>query len=138
MSDETYLEGFVESIATLPHNVRRNLELLRDMDASCAELVQQWTQAQQAYVQAAHDKMMQLEVTSKGVKVLSGNGQVVIPTTEELYGYLHNESAYREIQTLQTNAMQQADEKVAIAEQTYNIIDSAVKRLDQDLSTMEK
>lgn len=36
MGDETYLEAFVESIATLPHDVRRNLELMKDMDKTCS------------------------------------------------------------------------------------------------------
>jgi hypothetical protein len=36
MSDETFLEAFIESISTLPHDVRRNLELLKDMDANCS------------------------------------------------------------------------------------------------------
>lgn len=36
MGDETYLESFIESIASLPHDVRRNLELLKDMDNNCS------------------------------------------------------------------------------------------------------
>jgi hypothetical protein len=36
MGDETYLEAFIESINTLPHDVRRNLELMKDMDKTCS------------------------------------------------------------------------------------------------------
>ena len=36
MGDETYLESFIESIGTLPHDVRRNLELMKDLDKSCS------------------------------------------------------------------------------------------------------
>ena len=39
MGDETYLESFIESIATLPHDVRRNLELMKDMDKTCSYVV---------------------------------------------------------------------------------------------------
>ena len=35
-SDETYLESFIEHIATLPHEVRRNLDLMKDLDKSCS------------------------------------------------------------------------------------------------------
>jgi len=33
--DETYLEAFVESLSTLPHELRRNMDLMKDLDASC-------------------------------------------------------------------------------------------------------
>jgi len=33
--DETYLEAFMESLTTLPHELRRNLELMKDLDKSC-------------------------------------------------------------------------------------------------------
>lgn len=35
-SDETYLESFVEHIATLPAEVRRNLDLMKDLDETTA------------------------------------------------------------------------------------------------------
>ena len=35
-SDETYLESFVEHIATLPAEIRRNLELMKDLDKTNA------------------------------------------------------------------------------------------------------
>ena len=31
-SDETYLESFIEHVATLPHAVRRNMDLMKDLD----------------------------------------------------------------------------------------------------------
>jgi hypothetical protein len=34
-SDETYLESFIESLSTLPHEVRRNLDLIKDLDQTC-------------------------------------------------------------------------------------------------------
>jgi hypothetical protein len=35
-SDETYLESFIDHISTLPHEIRRNLDLMQDMDKSCS------------------------------------------------------------------------------------------------------
>jgi hypothetical protein len=31
-SDETYLEAFIETLSTLPHEVRRNMDLIKDLD----------------------------------------------------------------------------------------------------------
>ena len=33
-SDETFLEAFVEGLSTLPHELKRNLELMKDLDKS--------------------------------------------------------------------------------------------------------
>ena len=33
-SDETYLEAFIEGLSTLPNDVKRNMELIRDLDKS--------------------------------------------------------------------------------------------------------
>ena len=37
---ETYLESFIDHITTLPHEIRRNLELMKDMDQSCSYVKQ--------------------------------------------------------------------------------------------------
>jgi hypothetical protein len=39
---------------------------------------------------------------------------------------------------VQQDALQRAEEKVAIAEQTYSLVDNICKRLDSDLADMEK
>ena len=61
-SDETYLEAFIESLATLPHEVRRNMDLLKDLDASCAVEVERLQQLQRQYILAAEEKMLRLQV----------------------------------------------------------------------------
>ena len=35
-SDETYLESFLESLSGLPNEIKRNLELMKDLDKSCS------------------------------------------------------------------------------------------------------
>lgn len=35
-TDETYLESFIEHIATLPAEVRRNLDAMKDLDKTSA------------------------------------------------------------------------------------------------------
>jgi SGF29 tudor-like domain/Inhibitor of growth proteins N-terminal histone-binding len=96
----------------------------------------------QTYIIEAEKKVLSLELerTLKGelgVKVLGEREEVIIPTTEELLSYIQNEGAIRRIRDLEESLSQLSEEKVAIAEQTYEIINSTVKRLDQDLVSLE-
>lgn len=77
-------------------------------------------------------------IMQPGVRVGGGGKEIVIPTTEELMQLVGNPEALQYIRDLEDNALQRADEKVAIAEQTYSLIDSVVKRLDADMETMEQ
>ena len=36
MGEETYLESFIEQIHTLPSEVRRNMDLMKDLDKTCS------------------------------------------------------------------------------------------------------
>jgi Inhibitor of growth proteins N-terminal histone-binding len=60
--DETYLEAFVESLSTLPHDVKRNLELLKDLDGRCSDGTSQLLRLQQQYLEQAEARMMELEI----------------------------------------------------------------------------
>jgi Inhibitor of growth proteins N-terminal histone-binding len=60
--DETYLEAFVESLSTLPHDVKRNLELLKDLDGRCSDGTSQLLRLQQQYLEGAEARMMELEI----------------------------------------------------------------------------
>lgn len=99
-------------------------------------------QAQQAYIHQAEEKMMQLETVERedgqtGVRVLHADA-VIIPTTQELVDYVRDAAKYKEIQKLQTDCLQQSEEKVAIGRQAYEMIDAVVLRLDNDLAAMEQ
>lgn len=115
----------------------------------CRLLVEQLTHAEREYVRQAEEKVMALELAKTpdgvdGVLVLGGgrdnneNRTAVVPTTEELTRYIHNPSTMQEIQKLRSQAMQQSEEKVAIAKQAYSLVDSTVRRLDHDLAALEK
>ena len=58
--DETVLEASVEHIGTLPSEVRRNLDHVRDLDRQCAELVGQLRRAEDAYVKRAEETVLGL------------------------------------------------------------------------------
>jgi hypothetical protein len=115
--------------------------------------VEQLTHAEQEYVRQAEERVMALELAKTpdgqdGVLVLGGGRDknennrtvAVVPTTEELTRYIihNNTSTMREIQKLRSQAMQQSEEKVAIAKQAYSLVDSTVRRLDHDLAALEK
>lgn len=167
---ETYLEGLIESLSTLPAEMRRNLELMKDMDGSCSALIDETMRLQQEYLAKVEEKMGKLEVVDgKGVRVLSedryGGGDtnneagddddddddqsstmdtadeelpVVIPTTEELMAYLHDSSTRSQIESLRADALQQAEEKVEIANQSFELVDNLCRKLDTDLKEMER
>jgi Inhibitor of growth proteins N-terminal histone-binding len=88
--------------------------------------------------------------------------EIRIPTTEELWDYAtgrvdisnkrnnkdstensdqqqqhHQQDDYYKILQLHQECLQKADEKVAVARQAYEMVDSVVQRLDRDLVTME-
>lgn len=98
--------------------------------------------SQDEYVSRAQEKILMLDVAEctdgkPGVRVLGSKNDVIIPTTEELSAYIRHDETLRQIQSMQVDAVQQAEEKVAIAEQTYSIVHATVKRLDKDLDKLE-
>mmetsp|Transcript_17286 Transcript_17286/g.19949 ORF Transcript_17286/g.19949 Transcript_17286/m.19949 type:complete len:293 (-) Transcript_17286:55-933(-) len=142
MGDETYLESFIEQIQTLPSELRRNLELMKDLDKSCSTLAGELRQTQDEYVSRSQAKILQLEVGETpdgqpGVKVLGNSNDIITPTTEELLSFIREKKTLRKIKSMEISAVQQAEEKVAIAEQTYSIIESTVKHLDRDIAKFE-
>jgi Inhibitor of growth proteins N-terminal histone-binding len=197
--DETYLEAFIEKLSTLPHQLRRNLDLLRDLDAGNSLDLRELRKLQRQFILAAEEKVLQLEVVEMDytsgekdeggdndenddmdwygrnyassvptlqrpqycVRTLNANGStnpdgpVLVPTTRELMDYIlqpqvggsgsgsgavvvDNEALYRQITTLQQGCLQKADEKVAVAHQTFELLDAFVHRLDSDLASMEQ
>lgn len=179
-SDETLLEAFIESLHTLPSDVRRNLDLLKDLDTVCSADLQKLQQLQRDYILAAEKKMMNLQLVEMedeesdededqdakikadredepassekkrkapvyGVRVLNADGTtssednpVVLPTTQEFMAYTYQPDAYKQIRALQKDCLQKADEKVAVAQQAYEMMDAQVQRLDADLAAMEQ
>lgn len=194
-SEETYLEAFIEQLSTLPHQLRRNLDLLKDLDGSSSADLHKLRQLQRDYILATEEKIMQLEVVemdngyddgdededtaskmddddepstyykrqevkgqqrapkpvSYGIRVLNEDGTTtspdnsakIVPTTEELVEYVYRTNArlaavYPLILKLQQDCLQKADEKVAVAQQAYEMMDAQVQRLDSDLAAMEQ
>lgn len=133
----------METLTALPHQVRRNMDLLRDLDSSCSLSDEQLRGVCQKYLHQAEEKMMLLEIVYKehsgqaGVRTLNREG-IILPTTLELLDYVHDETMENEIRKLQDACLQKSEEKVAVARQSYEMVDAIVRRLDQDLEAMEK
>lgn len=141
-SDETYLEAFIEHIATLPAEIRRNLDLMKDLDKTSSILFDEMVALHQVYVTRVENKVGRLEVVQNGKKIrvvgTEGDWTGIIPTTEELIAYIREPVDLRRIEAVQDETLQQAEEKVAIAEQTCMLIDNICKRLDADLEDMKR
>ena len=141
-SDETLLEAFVESLSTVPAELKRNLDHIKDLDQSGSGLAEEMRRLQVDYVNRVESKIGNLEVVEgEGIKVLGDDEDrpVVIPTTEELMAYVHDDPKTLErIRKLQTDCLQQAEEKVTVADQTYTLVDNICQRLDADMDKLEK
>jgi len=161
-SDETFLEFFIENISTLPNEVKRNFDLMKNLDKLCSTSCDQLRECEAKYVREAEKRIMEnIQVSTdyklrrkaiddnnsatkmneeneykmEGfvVKDTSGEALMMVPTTEELRLMIQNPLALAQIAKLRQTARQVADEKVSIAVQTHRIVDHVVKRLDTDL-----
>ena len=199
--EDTYLESFVESVSILlPNEVRRNLELMKELDKSCSGIVNKLRILEEDYVLRAKDILGDLQVQRRSqfnqqqletnkrqklnqsepdkeekpegsppieqtttpptdnhnvdnhtndsnekdelgivVKSEEDGGEVfVIPTTEELREMIEDTHVLADMAKLRRDAKQQSYEKVAIAQQTYALVEAACNRLDSDLQRFER
>mmetsp|Transcript_21850 Transcript_21850/g.30680 ORF Transcript_21850/g.30680 Transcript_21850/m.30680 type:complete len:310 (+) Transcript_21850:104-1033(+) len=162
-ADETFLESFVESISTHPSEIKRNLELMKKLDESGLDICERLREAEDKYTHETGEKILSLPVAKRrrldsgndgpkakqrynfwndpdeGVVVRRspGNEHLLIPTTEELRVQIQDDEVLHKIAKFRKSLREQADEKVAVAEQTFAIVDAALKRLDTDLEKFE-
>eukprot|EP01116_Phalansterium_solitarium_P024954 TRINITY_DN931_c0_g1_i1.p1 TRINITY_DN931_c0_g1~~TRINITY_DN931_c0_g1_i1.p1 ORF type:complete len:216 (+),score=55.55 TRINITY_DN931_c0_g1_i1:838-1485(+) len=104
----SYLENYIESVSSLPQEVRRNFQLLRELDAESQELVENVERASKSYLRNAK-------------------------RTREV-----SEAEEATIKADLKKALELGDEKVALAVQTYDLVDRHIRRLDQDLKKFEQ
>jgi len=103
----SYLENYIESVSTLPQEVRRNFQLLRSLDLESQELVEKAEKVSKAYLRIAKRSREVNEKEESGIK------------------------------TDLKKAMELGDEKVNLAVQTYDLVDRHIRRLDHDLKKFE-
>ena len=141
--DETYLESVVEQcLPALPYQIKRNLELIQSLDQSCAADEEKLRALQESYILQAETKVLQLQVENEdgGPPMVKAHPDAtpLIPSTDELLEYTFDADLMKRIQKLQGDCLQQADEKVSVAQQAYDWVDAVVQRLDTDIAAMQE
>ncbi|XP_011494864.1 PREDICTED: inhibitor of growth protein 5 isoform X1 [Ceratosolen solmsi marchali] len=108
MTTAFYLEHYLDSLEHLPTELRRNFNLMRDLDARAQVLMKDIDKLADDYL-----KNMKKESSDK-----------------------KNEQLTR-IQNLFNKAKEYGDDKVQLAIQTYELVDKHIRRLDSDLMRFE-
>jgi Inhibitor of growth proteins N-terminal histone-binding len=176
--NETYLEAFVDQLSSLPHDLRRSLELLKSLDSNVDLSRLKWLQqsymadVERTMVESlqvvempprseqdldydydsddAHDESSSSTKKRVGVilrqepseppdaaKTTTQQRRPFLPTTQELFTFTYNAEMYEEIIALQQLCLQKADEKCAVANQAYEMIDQQIQKLDADMAAIE-
>ncbi|EGZ14125.1 hypothetical protein PHYSODRAFT_511954 [Phytophthora sojae] len=119
----TYVEDYLESMYLLPSELKRNFDLMRELDKSSYPLLDELKESQKAYLTGARQKV--LERCADSTK-----GE---PTEQELRELIGADDEIAKLQEKHALVVQKLDEKVAIAAQSYDIVDHHIRRLDRDL-----
>lgn len=104
----TYLETYLESIGTLPTEIKRNFTLIKELD--------QRTKETHKAIEEASAECLRNTSSSSVAKRKEARDQV-----RQLYA----------------KCQEYADEKVSLAMQTYELVDKHIRRLDVDLRKFE-
>eukprot|EP01129_Flabellula_baltica_P006269 TRINITY_DN2329_c0_g1_i1.p1 TRINITY_DN2329_c0_g1~~TRINITY_DN2329_c0_g1_i1.p1 ORF type:complete len:228 (+),score=60.17 TRINITY_DN2329_c0_g1_i1:17-700(+) len=102
----SYLENYLSSINSLPPEIKRNFKLMLDLDKKASEITDQ----------------------------IEGICNQYKPSKSRGYqkSYMSEEEVDRHLESLQ-DAVEWSEEKVRIANQTYQMVDKHIRKLDQDL-----
>eukprot|EP00750_Incisomonas_marina_P025599 INCI5585.1.p1 GENE.INCI5585.1~~INCI5585.1.p1 ORF type:complete len:263 (-),score=44.41 INCI5585.1:200-988(-) len=115
-----YLNEFIETIQGVPDEVQRNFCLIRERD-------QCFTTQQRDLLKLQADYLADLRKRSEDKDGLGSDPQHLI----------QQETMLQQIKALHEVTLQQADEKIAIANQSYDLVDEHIKRLDAKLKQFE-
>ncbi|XP_064642996.1 inhibitor of growth protein 5-like [Lineus longissimus] len=108
MATAMYLEHYLDSLESLPMELQRNFNLMRDLDTRSQDVITEV------------DSMVDCYMTT--VKRLSPDKR-----TEQI----------TDIQKLFQKSREFGDDKVQLAMQTYEMVDKHIRRLDSDLARFE-
>ena len=108
MAGSFNLEHRLDSLASLPGELRRNFKLMHEIDDKNQNILREVDAASEEYFRQAKD--------------LNSNDRKV---------------EMEKIQQMFKTATEFGDEKVSIAIQTYEIVDKHIRRLDKDLAKFE-
>ncbi|GLT76156.1 hypothetical protein SLA2020_478320 [Shorea laevis] len=109
-----YVDDYLEYANTLPAELQRLLNTIRELDDRSQSMINQARQQTKYCL---------------GLAAKKGNGYHYANEEEETI-----EKMRKEIEVSQENALSLCTEKVLLARQAYDLIDSHIKRLDEDLN----
>ncbi|KFK33297.1 hypothetical protein AALP_AA6G356700 [Arabis alpina] len=112
-----YVDDYLEYASTFPAELQRLLNTVRELDERSQSLINQ-TRQQTKYC--------------LGIASQKGNGNHYNNGCNDEDETI--EKMRKEIESSQENALSLCTEKVLLARQAYDLIDSHVKRLDEDLN----
>ncbi|MED6158377.1 PHD finger protein ing2, variant 2 [Stylosanthes scabra] len=121
-----YVDDYLEYASTLPAELQRLLNTVRELDERSQSMINQTRQ------QTKMCTGMSSHGSKKGNHVSGHHYNNNHHANEEDEAAL--EKLRREIEANQDNALSLCTEKVLLARQAYDLIDSHVKRLDEDLN----
>ena len=108
MTSTLYLEHYLDSLESLPADLRRNFNLMHELDKKNKSILED--------VDSASDEYL------RKVRELSSE---------------QRKNEMEKIQTMFAKAKAHGDDKVSIAIQTYELVDKHIRRLDSDLAKFE-
>ena len=120
-----FLEDFVEAIALLPNEIRRNFELMKSLDRSSNTVLSDLADCEKRLLQRAKRKLRD----AGGATLAPGVDRRQIIEDTELTA---------EVESKRYKGQEYVDEKVAIAEQTLELVEAHVLKLDKDLAEFEE
>ncbi|KAK3238098.1 hypothetical protein CYMTET_51869 [Cymbomonas tetramitiformis] len=116
----TIIEQYVESIAELPSQLQRNFSLMQELDTKSTNLQNEIEEAVAGHLEH--------------LRGCGGGGGNKRSRNAELEKVLQE----TKIEPNTKQCLQIADEKVQLAVQTYDLVDSHIRRLDEDLRRAEE
>ncbi|CAM9430405.1 unnamed protein product, partial [Phaeothamnion confervicola] len=112
---------FIDSVQTLPNEIKRNFELMRTLDKNAKEAMSEISETEKQYLGRARRKLQERSNSD-----IDGSKLIEEPETMAL------------LEAKRMKARQMVDEKVAIAEQTYEMVEPYLKRIRLDAVTLEE
>mmetsp|Transcript_164 Transcript_164/g.438 ORF Transcript_164/g.438 Transcript_164/m.438 type:complete len:256 (+) Transcript_164:352-1119(+) len=121
----SYLQSFVDNVSELPIALKRNFAVMRELDEKSHVLRGEIQAVAREKLAALRAGTAELEALAPG-KRARGRGTAVLDTAL-------GDEAEAKIQQL----LQFEDEKVALASQVYDNVDTHIRRLDDDLTALK-
>mmetsp|Transcript_3840 Transcript_3840/g.5629 ORF Transcript_3840/g.5629 Transcript_3840/m.5629 type:complete len:253 (-) Transcript_3840:92-850(-) len=116
-----YLNEFIETIQAVPDEVQRNFCLIRELDKTFSTQQSDLLKLHKDYLEDLRKRTEDKDGLGKDPKHL-----------------LNQDVKLKRIRLLYNDTLQQADEKIAIAKQSYDLVDEHIKRLDLKLRQFEE